>query len=285
MSLGKNFIEGRTWTYQTYEEISAHFPYFKIGAVKRLVESLVQKGLLIKGNYNKTPWDKTVWYAFKNEEMFTIVRNRIIDNSESADQESEIGLPIPDTKTYTKPSKREDKDNRTSGDEGEKASSPFPIPSKEESGSASTSSPLSTGKPAVSKFGQPKKASEKRKIAFDRDKRKFDGITQEDKDFWAKVSPSVDLEKEILKAEQWALDNRRENYRKSLNCFVENAGNNQFNREQTFNKSYKSKENPQKPYNLPETREDDRLKEKSTPEKIKEFLKEAGIYDYSREDN
>lgn len=70
--LKRNFKEGRTWTYQTREEIAAHFPYFSPSQVRRLTDKLVKMGVLRKGNFNKSSIDKTLWYSFENEEMFTI---------------------------------------------------------------------------------------------------------------------------------------------------------------------------------------------------------------------
>lgn len=74
--LKRNFREGRTWTYQTGEEIAAHFPYFSADQVRRVINSLIEKGVIVKGNFNRTKMDRTCWYAFKNEQMFTKWRNR-----------------------------------------------------------------------------------------------------------------------------------------------------------------------------------------------------------------
>lgn len=111
--LNRNLIEGRTWTYQTYEEIAAVFPYWSRDQVKRLLKKVIDSEILVKGNFNKTPFDKTVWYAFKDEEKFgislfrkmddldeedsSIGRNRPIDFPKSPDGKGEIARPIPDT--------------------------------------------------------------------------------------------------------------------------------------------------------------------------------------------
>ena len=70
--LDKNFKDGRTWMYQTREEIAAHFPYFSGSMVRRYTDRLVKLGILKKDNFNKKGFDKTLWYAFENEEKFTI---------------------------------------------------------------------------------------------------------------------------------------------------------------------------------------------------------------------
>lgn len=81
--LGKNFHDERTWCYQTQKEISAVYPYWNRDKVQAILKKLVDEGVLIKGNYNNSQFDKTQWYAFKDEKMFTIVRNCTIESAES----------------------------------------------------------------------------------------------------------------------------------------------------------------------------------------------------------
>lgn len=66
----RNFIEGSTWTYQTRKEILSHFPYWNYERVKYLTERLVALQVLKTGNFNKSPIDKTLWYAFLDEKRF-----------------------------------------------------------------------------------------------------------------------------------------------------------------------------------------------------------------------
>lgn len=97
--LGKNWIEGRSWSFQTIEEIAAHYPYLSIPQVKRIIHNLVKQNILIKNNFNKSAYDRTVWYAFNNEEMFRIGRNRKMDSPNPSNGSDEIVPPIPDTLT------------------------------------------------------------------------------------------------------------------------------------------------------------------------------------------
>lgn len=71
-TLNQNHIEGRTWTYQTRKWIASHFPYWNEEKVRRYTDKLEELGIIKKGNFNKKAMDKTVWYSFENEEMFTI---------------------------------------------------------------------------------------------------------------------------------------------------------------------------------------------------------------------
>lgn len=110
----KNFHDGHTWTYQTLDWITAHFPYFSRKAIERLINKLVGLKVLKKGNYNKSSWDKTVWYAFVDEEKFLrkfspienadspgISRNREMEIPESRNGDPGIETAIPDTETDT----------------------------------------------------------------------------------------------------------------------------------------------------------------------------------------
>ena len=117
--LKRNLHDGRTWSYQTLDEIAAHFPYLSKSTIFEILERLcLGKGrrskkteldfepVLIKGNYNKTPFDRTTWYAFANEEMFIVLAQAKLDESPSQIPNEQEPTPIPDTipddKPYTK---------------------------------------------------------------------------------------------------------------------------------------------------------------------------------------
>lgn len=93
-SLGKNFHDGKTWSYQTQKEIAAIYPYWSEDTVQRLLKKLIEKEILIKGNYNNSQFDKTQWYAFKDEKMFTKPRNRGIETANSQDPNREVASCI-----------------------------------------------------------------------------------------------------------------------------------------------------------------------------------------------
>lgn len=115
MIRGINKHDGRTWTYQTIKQIAEHFPYFTEDQIRDTIERLCRgknrksekeqdfEPILVKGNYNKHKFDKTTWYAFKNEKMFT--KGDIPKSTgDIPHEEGDIPKPIPDTKTTnTKP--------------------------------------------------------------------------------------------------------------------------------------------------------------------------------------
>ena len=112
--MGRNFHDGRTWMYQTQKEIAAIYPYWGEDAVQKIIKKLVDFGVLVKGNFNKTPFDKTIWYAFENEKIFTKPLNSGIDSAKQRNQNPlnsgirirQSAEPIPDTKTDTKKDKK-----------------------------------------------------------------------------------------------------------------------------------------------------------------------------------
>jgi hypothetical protein len=105
--LKRNEFDGRTWTYQTLQEIAAVFPYWSIKQVERLLNKAISVKILRKNNFNKSKFDRTLWYAFESQERFTISLNREMDCSESGNESPEIGRPIPDTLPDTLPDKED----------------------------------------------------------------------------------------------------------------------------------------------------------------------------------
>lgn len=110
----KNFYEGRTWSYQTLDEIAAWFPYLSKSEVFDLLERLCEgKGrrskkeelefepVLMKGNYNKSSYDRTIWYAFVDESKWILAQAKM-EISQSQNRNCPEPTPIPDTKPDTK---------------------------------------------------------------------------------------------------------------------------------------------------------------------------------------
>lgn len=58
--------------YEKKKDIKAHFPYWSYEEVKYLIEKLIGFGVLIKGNFNKNPLNRTSWYAFADEKRFKV---------------------------------------------------------------------------------------------------------------------------------------------------------------------------------------------------------------------
>lgn len=64
--------QGRCWMYQTKSEIQAHFSYMSDQKIRYAIDQLIEKGILLVGNFNKKKFDKTLWYAFRDEKAFNV---------------------------------------------------------------------------------------------------------------------------------------------------------------------------------------------------------------------
>ena len=72
---GKNFYEGRYWTYNSIKSWRENdFDYMSLDTVKRTFAKLEKQGYLISGNFNKDPRDKTKWYTIDEEKLFELYK-------------------------------------------------------------------------------------------------------------------------------------------------------------------------------------------------------------------
>ena len=113
----KAFQEDRTWTFQTYQEIADHFPYLSYAKVRHAIDNLVKSNIIIRKNLNNNPMVKTPWFAFVDEEAFSI---------NVYDCEISHTTVKNDTSTYkNKDTKNKDKNNNRVPEKP-----PIPIPEK-----------------------------------------------------------------------------------------------------------------------------------------------------------
>lgn len=68
----KHFYDGRFWTYNTKKAFTELFPFWTYEQVKNIIKKLIEKEVLITGNFNENTWDKTAWYSLSENiiEMF-----------------------------------------------------------------------------------------------------------------------------------------------------------------------------------------------------------------------
>lgn len=78
----KHFHDGHYWTYNSLDALVKQMPYLTRDQARQVLKSLKDQGVIITGNYNNISFDRTVWYAFKNEDEFlTNARVRRGENS------------------------------------------------------------------------------------------------------------------------------------------------------------------------------------------------------------
>lgn len=71
---GLNYHDGKTWTFNSARAYADIFPYMTPSKIKRAIANLVEKGVVVKGNYNENQYDRTCWYSF-TEEGLALVQN------------------------------------------------------------------------------------------------------------------------------------------------------------------------------------------------------------------
>lgn len=74
---GTHFHEGRYWTYDSLDHLTSLYPFWTKDIIRRIIKHLKLKEVLITGNFNKHSYDRTRWFAFKDEEKFLPVDNSV----------------------------------------------------------------------------------------------------------------------------------------------------------------------------------------------------------------
>jgi hypothetical protein len=63
-----NYHDGRTWTFNSIKAYKVQFPYLTEWEIRKALSHLLSRKIILKGNYNKRGADRTIWYAFIDEE-------------------------------------------------------------------------------------------------------------------------------------------------------------------------------------------------------------------------
>lgn len=101
----KHFYDGDYWTYNSIQAFSELFPYWTKRQIERILNNLIKKEALIKGNYNKLNYDRTSWYAI-TQNVKSIYANSEIDFTKRGNGNTQTVKPIPDSKTDNKPNNK-----------------------------------------------------------------------------------------------------------------------------------------------------------------------------------
>ncbi len=104
-----NLKDGKIWTYQSLKSICDKFPFLSVDKIRYAIESLVKKKILIKNNFNKTKYDRTIWYAFEDETLLSSIIEKYTEKQNSQmemgilpNRNLEIPEPIPNLETEDK---------------------------------------------------------------------------------------------------------------------------------------------------------------------------------------
>ncbi|MCE4957689.1 DnaD domain-containing protein [Macrococcoides caseolyticum] len=74
LSKSTHNYDNRFWIYNTIKGWSKQFPFWSESTIKRAINNLIKKGLIVVGNYNKAKFDKTLWYSIDYEKLDELER-------------------------------------------------------------------------------------------------------------------------------------------------------------------------------------------------------------------
>lgn len=63
LSTSTHVYAGRTWVYNTVESWQTQFPYMSDRTLRRTLDTLRDRGLLLTANFNTHKFDRTLWYS------------------------------------------------------------------------------------------------------------------------------------------------------------------------------------------------------------------------------
>lgn len=90
----KHFYEGRYWTYNSVRAFHELFPYLSEKQIYTTLNKMVDEGLIMVGNFNKLPYDRTKWYALTDKGE-SILQNGKMGVTEKENEIAEKVEPIP----------------------------------------------------------------------------------------------------------------------------------------------------------------------------------------------
>jgi hypothetical protein len=100
---GKHEHDGLFWTYNSRKAFAELFPYLSERQVRTALDKLIEEGLIVTGNYNTDPRDRTTWYAVTKLGYCIGHGSPMQVTSESNASDMEV-QPLPDSKpTVVKP--------------------------------------------------------------------------------------------------------------------------------------------------------------------------------------
>lgn len=91
----RNFYEGRYWTFNSMKAFIEIFPYLSEKKIRNALKHLQDEGLILTGNFNRSSYDRTLWYAFSDLAESILPKGQM-EESKKANGNNRKGGPIPD---------------------------------------------------------------------------------------------------------------------------------------------------------------------------------------------
>lgn len=97
-----HYYDGTYWTYNSVKAFNKLFPYLSERQINNTLKILKNKGIIQTGNYNKSAYDRTMWYAFTKMGV-SIMQKCKMEDTKMSNGYVENVKPIPDINTNIKP--------------------------------------------------------------------------------------------------------------------------------------------------------------------------------------
>lgn len=110
-----NFYDGYYWTYNSVRAFNELFPYMSQKQITTAIKKLEEEQLIISGNYNKLPWDRTKWYAL-TEKGYSILQKSNIHYPKMSNGTLQKDEPIPNINTNSKQNNKTNNKNNVVND-------------------------------------------------------------------------------------------------------------------------------------------------------------------------
>ena len=94
----KNYNDGYYWTYNSVKAYHELFPYASERKIRNALNHLEDAGIIVTGNYNKSSYDRTMWYAITDYGK-SIMQKCQMEGAKMANGNIENVEPIPDNNT------------------------------------------------------------------------------------------------------------------------------------------------------------------------------------------
>lgn len=113
-----NYYDGYYWTYNSTRAFGELFPYASQRKIQNALNHLKELEIIQTGNYNKSAYDRTTWYAFTKKGK-CIMQKCKMEDVKMGNGLSENVKPIPDINSNNKQdnNKKKERKNKTSYDE------------------------------------------------------------------------------------------------------------------------------------------------------------------------
>lgn len=70
LASNKHIHDGLVWCYDTLDALCDIFPYYSRRQIETIIDNSIKEGLVTRGNYNRTSYDRTGWYALTPKAYF-----------------------------------------------------------------------------------------------------------------------------------------------------------------------------------------------------------------------